>query len=506
MPSFFMTTLRILLNNHLNHNISSLAGISKNDIIFFVEAKDQYTNPKHHQKKIAFLLSAMRCFAYELEQQAWQVVYIKLNDAHNSGNLCLEIVKAYQKFECHKAIVAMPSNYQLKEDLEKLPINLDILEDTSFLASKKFFQDWEKTKKQPRMEFFYREMRVKHHILMQNNKPIGGKWNYDKENRKFPKHQINLPPLPKIALNNITKEVLELTKEHFGDHFGDLLPFDFATTKKDALVLLHDFINHRLAFFGDYQDAMISDQPYLYHSVLSHYLNVGLLSARECLKLAEEFLQKNPNSLNAVEGFIRQILGWREYINGIYWLKMPQYASQNFLQAKNKLPQFYWHGKTKLNCLALCVEQTKKYAYTHHIQRLMVLGNFALLVGVDPQELNEWYLLVYADAWQWVEMPNVSGMVLFADGGYLASKPYIASGSYINKMSNYCQKCSYNSQEKTGETACPFNYLYWNFLLKHQDKLKRNQRLSIPYSQLNKMSDLQQKQIIADSDNFLKNL
>ena len=268
----------------------------------------------------------------------------------------------------------------------------------------------------------------------------------------------------------------------------------------------HDFINHRLAFFGDYQDAMISDQPYLYHSVLSHYLNIGLLNARECLKLAEEFLYKNPNSLNAVEGFIRQILGWREYVNGIYWLKMPQYASQNFLQAKNKLPQFYWHGKTKLNCLASCVEQTKKYAYTHHIQRLMVLGNFALLIGVNPQELNEWYLLVYADAWQWVEMPNVSGMVLFADGGYLASKPYIASGSYINKMSNYCQTCRYNTQEKTGETACPFNYLYWNFLLKHQDKLKHNQRLSIAYSQLNKMSDLQQKQIIADSDNFLKNL
>ena len=501
-----MTTLRIILNNHLSHNISSLNGVTKNDIILFIEAKDQYTKPKHHQKKIAFLLSAMRCFAYELQQKSWQVVYVKLNDATNSGNLCLEITKAYQKFNCQKAIITMPSNYQLKEDLEKLTINLDILEDTSFLATRKFFQNWAENKKQPRMEFFYREMRVKHRILMQNNKPLGGKWNYDQENRKFPKHQINLPPLPKIPLNNITQEVLELTKEHFHDHFGDLLPFDFATTRKDALILLHDFINNRLAFFGDYQDAMLIDEPYLYHSILSHYLNVGLLNPLECIKLAEEFLHKNPQSLNAVEGFIRQILGWREYVNGIYWLKMPQYAKENFLQAHNKLPQFYWSGNTKLNCLASCVKQTKKYAYAHHIQRLMVLGNFALLAGVEPKELNDWYLLVYADAWQWVEMPNVSGMVLFADGGYLASKPYIASGSYINKMSNYCQKCSYNLQEKTGKTACPFNYLYWNFLLKHQHKLKHNPRLSIAYSQLNKMNTSQQKQITTDSDDFLKNL
>ena len=261
----------------------------------------------------------------------------------------------------------------------------------------------------------------------------------------------------------ITQEVLRDVARVFPDHFGDLEPFHFAVTRKQALKVLKEFIEQRLPAFGDYQDAMIEGEPWMYHSHLSFYLNCGLLLPLECVQAAEQAYHAGTAPLNAVEGFIRQIMGWREYIRGIYWLKMPDYAKSNFLAATRSLPEFYWTGDTQMNCLKQCVLETKKNAYAHHIQRLMVLGNFALLAGIDPRQVNEWFLIVYADAYEWVELPNVSGMILFADGGYLGSKPYAAGGNYIHKMSNYCQNCTYKVTQKNGEQACPFNYLYWNF-------------------------------------------
>jgi deoxyribodipyrimidine photolyase-related protein len=352
------------------------------------------------------------------------------------------------------------------------------------------------------MEYFYREMRKKYDILMQGNDPIGGQWNYDAENRKPPKAGLNIPSPYVGECDDITQDALSLAAEHFGDHFGDLEPFYFAVTRDEALQVLDQFIERRLSHFGDYQDAMVQGEPWMYHSHISFYLNCGLLLPLECVRAAERAYSEAKAPLNAVEGFIRQIIGWREYVRGIYWLKMPEYVSENFLQADRQLPDFYWTANTKMNCLRQCVSETKKNAYAHHIQRLMVLGNFALLAGIHPKFVNEWFLIVYADAYEWVELPNVSGMILFADGGYLASKPYAASGSYINKMSNYCKTCSYKVAKKNGPDACPFNYLYWDFLSRNREKLQSNHRIGMMYKNYDRMGAEKQKEIRDDSDNF----
>jgi len=300
--------------------------------------------------------------------------------------------------------------------------------------------------------------------------------------------------------------VIDLVAEQFPDHFGDLKPFYFAVTRDQAFNALQLFIKTRLSHFGDYQDAMIEGEPWMYHSHISFYLNCGLLLPLECVHAAEDAYVQGNAPLNAVEGFIRQIIGWREYVRGIYWLKMPEYPEENFFKAERDLPDFYWTANTQMNCLRQCVLETRENAYAHHIQRLMVLGNFALLAGVNPKQVNRWFLTVYADAYEWVELPNVSGMILFADGGYLASKPYAAGGSYINKMSNYCKNCRYKVTKKNGEDACPFNYLYWDFLARNREKLRSNHRIGMMYKTYDRMDEGKKQAISDDSLNFLDNL
>jgi deoxyribodipyrimidine photolyase-related protein len=353
------------------------------------------------------------------------------------------------------------------------------------------------------MEYFYREMRRKHAILMNGDDPVGGHWNYDAENRKPPKEGLNIPKPYNNNIDSITSEVIALVAKFFPNHFGDLEPFYFATTRGHALQALQLFIEQRLLNFGDYQDAMIEGEPWVYHSHISFYLNCGLLLPLECVRAAENAYYQDKAPLNAVEGFVRQIIGWREYVRGVYWLKMPDYVENNFLSAKRDLPSFYWTAETKMNCLRQCVSETKQNAYAHHIQRLMILGNFALIVGINPTQVNEWFLTVYADAYEWVELPNVYGMTLFADGGYLASKPYAAGGSYINKMSDYCRNCSYKVVKKNGPDACPFNYLYWNFLIRNRNKLETNHRISMMYKTYDRMSEDKKQMISDDSQQFL---
>ena len=297
-----------------------------------------------------------------------------------------------------------------------------------------------------------------------------------------------------------------MVEGEFADHFGDLYPFDFAVTAAQARQVLDEFISQRLQQFGSYQDAMLADEPFMFHAHIGFYLNCGLLSAKEAVAAAEQAYHSGQAPLNAVEGFIRQILGWREYVRGLYWLKMPDYKQLNYFQATRNLPAFFWTAETDMRCLNICVSDTKKYAYAHHIQRLMVLGNFALLAGLCPDEVNEWYLIVFADAYEWVELPNVSGMVLFADGGMLASKPYAAGGAYIDRMSNYCSSCRYQVKLKNGSDACPFNYLYWDFLIRHRDKLNRNPRLGMIYRTLDKMDEEKQQNIKRDAQTFLNQL
>jgi deoxyribodipyrimidine photolyase-related protein len=335
------------------------------------------------------------------------------------------------------------------------------------------------------MEFFYREMRKKYGILLEpdgTNKPVGGLWNYDKENRKQPKAGMVSPKRIAHKKSDITHDVLNLVRNHFSHHFGALEPFYYAVTREQALIELDHFMIVVLPNFGDYQDAMVAGEPYLYHSLISSYLNAGLLLPLEICQKAEAAYYAGTAPLNAVEGFIRQILGWREYIRGIYWHLMPEYGERNSLNATIQIPEFYWTAKTKMFCMSEAITHTRDHAYSHHIQRLMVTGNFALLTGIDVKQIQEWYLAVYSDAYEWVEMPNTLGMALFGDGGVVASKPYAASGKYIQRMSNYCQKCVYDPNLTIGEYACPFNGLYWDFLARHDGALRGNGRMNYIYS------------------------
>ncbi|MCI5048801.1 MAG: cryptochrome/photolyase family protein [Rickettsiales bacterium] len=506
-----MSTLRLILGDQLSHSISSLADCNKEvDLILMCEVWEEATYVKHHKKKIAFLFSAMRHFAQELTEKGYSVIYRKLDCDDNQGSFFGEVQHAVKAHAITKVIVTKPGEYRLLHDMQdwqhRLEIPVELREDDRYLCSTEEFAKWAKGRKQLRMEFFYREMRKKHNILMQVDKPVGGKWNYDAENRKPPKQGLDIPAAYTAQKDTTTQEVIDLVAQRFDDHFGDLEPFYFAVTREQALYCLRKFIDERLSHFGTYQDAMIQGEPWMYHSHLSFYINCGLLDPMECIKAAEQSYYDDNAPLNAVEGFIRQILGWREYVRGIYWLNMPEYADANALEASRDLPWFYWTGETKMNCLRQCIIETKENAYAHHIQRLMVLGNFALIAGIDPKQVNEWYLIVYADAYEWVEMPNVTGMILFADGGFLASKPYASSGSYINKMSNYCEQCSYKVTQKNGEKACPFNYLYWDFLDKHRERFASNHRMAMMYKTYDRLGDERKQAIRQDSERFLQAL
>ena len=505
-------TLRFILGDQLSHDISSLCDADKkNDIIFMCEVMEEALYVKHHKKKIAFIFSAMRHFAAELEQKGFHVVYVKIDDTQNTGSFTQELERAVSSYKPDNIVTTFPGEMRVLMSMqsweERLGLPVQILDDDRFLCTPEEFKQWSADRKQLRMEYFYREMRKKSGVLMtEDNKPEGGQWNYDSENRKPPKEGLDVPQTYKANVDDITAEVLNVVEQRFDDHFGDLYPFHFAVTRAQALDALDKFIEERFHHFGDYQDAMIEGEAWMFHSHISFYLNCGLLNPLEVVEKSELAYFQGEAPLNAVEGFIRQIIGWREYVRGVYWLNMPDYEGENFLQANRNLPDIYWGKATHMNCLAQCVKETKENAYAHHIQRLMVLGNFALLAGLNPDQVNEWYMIVYADAYQWVELPNVTGMILFADGGHLASKPYAAGGAYINKMSNYCKNCRYKVSKKNGPDACPFNYLYWNFFLKNEDKLKGNPRLNHPYATLSRMDDDKKTAILNDANHFLKKL
>lgn len=495
-----MNSICIILCDQLSHDISSLKNIKTNDVVLMFELMGELTYVNHHPKKIAFLLASMRHFAKELEQKNIKVRYVKLDDPHNTQSLTSEIERAVKELNINNIIVTEASEYRIQKLLEKLKkssdFNIEILADNRFLCSIEEFKNWAKNKKQLRMEYFYREMRKKYNILMQqNSNPVGEQWNYDKENRKSPPSNIKSSKRISHKKSVILQEVIALVKRNFSHHFGDLEPFYYAVTKQQALIELKHFIKYILPYFGDYQDIMVKNEPYLYHSLLSSYINIGLLSPIEVCKLVEKAYLIGNVKINSAEGFIRQILGWREYVRGVYWLKMPDYAKLNYLAANNPLPKFYWGQKTNMSCISEVVKHTKEHAYSHHIQRLMVTGNFALIAGLNVQEVQKWYLEVYSDAFEWVEMPNTLGMALFADGGILGSKPYAASGKYINKMSNFCKNCIYNTKDLLTDKACPFNSLYWDFLERNRKKLQNNQRLSFMYATFDKFS-IEKKQAI----------
>lgn len=485
--------LILILGDQLSRNIASLQNADRErDLILMAEAAEEASYVRHHKKKIAFLFSAMRHFAQELEADGWQVKYVRLEDPDNSGSLTGEIDRARAEHRIGCVVVTEPGEYRLKSAFlgwaEVADISLDMRQDTRFLCSHERFRSWAEGRKQLRMEYFYREMRRETGLLMGGDEPEGGKWNFDQENRKTAEGGLCLPRPPRTRPDTITEQVLDLVEARFDDHFGTLRPFWFAVTREGALAALESFADEALPGFGDFQDAMLEGERFLYHSVLSHYINAGLLEPLEVCRRVERAYYEGHAPINAAEGFIRQIIGWREYVRGIYWLNMPGYTDQNFFEASRPLPDFYWTAETDMACLAAAIRQTREEAYAHHIQRLMVTGNFAMLAGVDPREVHEWYLAVYADAYEWVEAPNVIGMSQYADGGLVGSKPYAASGNYINRMSDHCANCSYDVKRRFGDGACPFNSLYWDFLVRNETVLRENPRLRQSYRTWDKMS------------------
>lgn len=505
-------SLILVLGDQLSRNLSSLCtGTKSSDVVLMVEVAEETTYVKHHKKKIAFLLSAMRHFAEELKNDGWTVDYVTLDDVNNTGSFSGEVERSIKRNKPERVVVTKPGEWRVRQMMddwrEDLGLPIEIKSDDRFIATHDEFRDWAEGRKQLRMEYFYRDMRRKTGLLLEDDgKPAGGKWNFDSENRKPPKGGMSFPTPLRVEPDEITNEVLELVAERFDDHFGDLDPFWFAVTAKDAERAFDAFVEKSLASFGDYQDAMLEGERFLYHSVISLYINSGLLDPlKVCQRVADEYTADHI-PLNAAEGFIRQIIGWREYVRGIYWLKMPGYVDENFFEANRDLPEFYWSGETDMACIRAAVTQTKEEAYAHHIQRLMVTGNFALIAGIDPKQVHEWYLAVYADAYEWVELPNTLGMSQFADGGLLGSKPYASSGNYINKMSDHCKGCCYDVKQKTGVDACPFNTLYWDFLIRNRDKLDGNARLGQIYRNWERMDQNKQDDYLKSAKTFLKSL
>ena len=503
--------LILVLGDQLSPSISSLvAGDPKRDRVLLAELHDEATYVRHHKKKIAFLFSAMRHFAKELRALGWVVDYVTLDDPAHQGSFSAQVAHAVAEHRPERIIVTEAGEWRVRQMLEQWPTKLsmpvDILPDERFLCSREDFKAWTEGRKQLRMEYFYREMRRRTGLLMDGDQPAGGKWNLDAQNRKAADADLFMPQPRACAPDTVTQAVLALVEARFADHFGDLEPFWFAVTRADAEAAFREFIDRALPHFGDFQDAMLQGESFLYHAVIAQYLNCGLLDPLRICTEVEAAYRAGKAPLNAAEGFIRQVIGWREYVRGIYWLEMPGYERSNFFGHTRPLPAFYWTADTDMACVKAAVTQTREQAYAHHIQRLMVTGNFAMLAGIDPHEVHEWYLAVYADAYEWVELPNTVGMSQFADGGLLASKPYAASGAYINRMSNYCGSCRYDVKQRTGAAACPFNALYWDFIARHRDRIGNNPRMAQMVRTYDKFPADERQRITDSAAQFLASL
>lgn len=490
--------LILILGDQLNFDNPALEDFdASQDAIVMVEVIQEATKVWSHYARVVLFLSAMRHFydaLVNLYPCGLHGTYLKLG-MHDFTTLKEAWAHQIAVLKPQKVIVCEPGEYRIEQELISLchamHTPLVVRDDTHFMCSRAEFKRWAANgkngnKKELRMEFFYRYMRQKHQVLMEDDKPIGGAWNYDTENRKsFGKAGPHLiPSAPALNIDEITQAVIDTVLHHLPDHPGSLENFIWPVTRAEAIKFLDDFIMHKLAYFGEHQDAMWQatddrDSPYLWHSLLSTSLNLKLLNPREVISAAIHAYTKHQLPLASVEGFIRQILGWREFIHGIYWLDMPQMGESNHYGHTRALPSWFWTGETSMNCMRQTIRETMKFGYAHHIQRLMVIGMFGILAELNPREVQAWYLAVYVDAVEWVELPNVVGMALYANGGRFTSKPYVASGAYIKRMSNYCTQCRYKPELKIGEYACPMTTLYWNFLIKHYVALSRNGRTAL---------------------------
>ncbi|MCQ8240434.1 cryptochrome/photolyase family protein [Rhizosaccharibacter radicis] len=484
-------TLRIVLGDQLSDDLSALDGAVPDDLVVMAEVRSECTYVRHHKKKLVLVLSAMRHFAARLREAGLTVRYVALDDPDNSHCLRGEVARAAATFRPDRVVATSPGEWRVLEDMRgwqaALGVPVEILDDERFLCGSRWFRHWVATRQELRMEFFYREMRRHHRLLMEHDAPAGGRWNFDRDNRKPMPAGIAPPVPPGFEPDDDTRAVMALVDRWFPDHWGDTAGFAFPVTAEQAALALDHFVAERLPSFGDWQDFMREGDPVLFHGLLSFSLNLGLLDPLATCRAVERAWREGLVPINAAEGFVRQIAGWREYVRGIYWLRMPEYGEVNALGADRALPWFYWSGETDMRCMARTIDDTRRNAYAHHIQRLMVTGNFALLAGLDPDAVDDWYMVVFADAYQWVEMPNVRGMALWADGGLMGSKPYAASGAYIHRMSDYCGRCRYDVRRAVGTDACPFNALYWDFLARNAERLRAVPRMAMPLGTLDRM-------------------
>ncbi|MFN3148843.1 cryptochrome/photolyase family protein [Bremerella sp.] len=484
-----MRHLLLILGDQLDRNSAIFDGYDpKQDQLWMAENDHEITYVPSHKQRIVLFLSAMRHFRDELNDAGRPVQYHQLyaDKRKDSGKSFGKLLSQTIEKEKPEAIrVVLPGDYRVKQLLEetaaKHDVPIDILPDVHFYGTVNEFHKFAKGRKSLLMETFYRQMRKKHDILMRGGKPVGGTWNYDHDNREsFTKDgpgEIGRPT--SFSHDDITQEVIQLVEERFADHPGEVDSFNLPVTPGQARRMLADFIKYHLEGFGKYEDAMWTDEPFLHHSRLSTSMNLKLLDPRECVTAAVEAYQEGNAPLASVEGFVRQILGWREFIRGVYWTQMPEYAEKNHYDHQAELPSFYWDGKTDMKCIQQSMSHLLKYGYVHHIHRLMVLGNFALTTGVHPYKFHEWHMAMYLDAVDWVSLPNTLGMSQHGDGGVVGTKPYCSTGNYVDKMSNFCKGCVYNHKKAVGAEACPITTFYWDFLDRHFDQLQSNSRMKL---------------------------
>ena len=506
-----MKTLRLILGDQLSRELSALRDIDPTcDVVLMVEVGDETTYVRHHKQKIALVLSAMRHFAELLRADGIAVDYVRLDDEGNTGSFTGELGRALSRHPVDRVIVTEPGEWRVWEIMQSwkhvLGTPVEIRDDDRFLCSRAEFANWAKGRKGLRMEFFYRYMRRKTGWLMNGSEPEGGQWNYDPQNRKALPRHLALPPRRRFAPDAITRDVMTLVRQRFVDHFGDLESFGWAVTREDALEALRHFITHSLPQFGDYQDAMRTAEDFLFHSVLSPYINLGVLDVREVGEAALHAYRQGAAPLHAVEGFIRQILGWREYIRGVYWTQMPAYQQTNFFAANRPLPAFYWTGETDMKCLRETIEATRRNAYAHHIQRLMITGNFALLAGIAPAEVEEWYLIVYADAYDWVELRIRMAWSCMPTAACWAQSLMRLPARILIACQTIAPDVSTTRRSSSVPKACPFNYLYWHFLIVNEARLKSNPRMGMPYATLARMTAERRRQILQQAMEFLTRL
>lgn len=500
-----MTDLRslvVVLGDQLDLDAAAFDGFDPLlDAVWMAEVAGESTHVWSSKPRTALFLSAMRHFALALGQAGRPLHYTRLDDDGNTGSLGEQLGRDLKRLRPQRLVLTAPGDWRVWQTLKSVAaaagVPLEVREDGHFYTTVREFATHAKGRASLRMEFFYREQRRRHGVLMHGAEPVGGQWNFDSENRASFGSQGPgfVPERPGFAPDALTSEVLALVNTHFAAHPGSLDSFAWPVTREQALQALDAFIKDRLPLFGRYQDAMWPGDPWLYHSHLSAALNLKLLNPREVVAAAEQAYLRGAAPLASVEGFIRQILGWREYVRGIYWTQMPAYAERNVLDAREDLPGWYWTGDTDMACLRDALAQTLAHGYANHIQRLMVTGLYALLLGVQPQQVHEWYLAVYVDAVEWVELPNTLGMSQYADGGLMGSKPYIATGKYIEKMSPHCRGCRYDPALRTGERACPFTTLYWDFLMRHQAMLAQNPRMALQVKNLARLDEREQQAV-----------